>query len=144
MKKLATYAFALVLAWISIACGQLDDAADTVYTNGRIYTVNEVQPRVEAVAIKDGTFLVVGSNAEVEVVTGEGTEVVDLGGAFAMPGLIDIHGFHGMSTENRVYCELKGTFWEPTEEQILADLRACVEGYPAEVEWFIAEGTSEE
>jgi hypothetical protein len=57
-----------------------------------------------------------------------------------MPGLVDIHGFHGMSTENRVYCELKGTFWEPTEEQILDDLRACVEAYPAEPAWFIAEG----
>jgi hypothetical protein len=45
-----------------------------------------------------------------------------------------------MSTENRVYCELKGTFWEPTEEQILSDLRACAEAYPAEPEWFIAEG----
>ena len=140
MKKFATYLFALVLAWISVACGQQGEVADTVYTNGKIYTVNEAQPWAEAVAIKDGTFQVVGSNAEVEAVTGGSTEVVDLGGAFAMPGLIDIHGFHGMSTENRVYCELKGTFWEPTEEQILADLRACVEGYPAEVEWFIAEG----
>ena len=125
MKKLATYLFALVLAWISVACAQPGEVADTVYSNGRIYTVNEAQSWVEAVAIKDGTFQVVGSNAEVEAVTGGSTEVVDLGGAFAMPGLIDIHGFHGMSTENRRYCELKGTFWEPTEEQILADLRAC-------------------
>ncbi len=119
---------------------QQDSAADTVYINGRIYTVSEAQPWVEAVAIKDGKFLVVGSNAEVEAVTGDDTEVIDLGGAFAMPGLVDIHGFHGMSTENRVYCELKGTFWEPTEKQILADLRACAEDYPAEPEWFIAEG----
>jgi len=117
-----------------------EPAAETAFTNGRIYTVNQAQPWAEAVAIKDGKFLVVGSNAEVEAVTGNGTEVIDLGGAFAMPGLIDIHGFHGQSTENRVYCELKGTFWEPTEEQILADLRACAEEYPAEPEWFIAEG----
>ena len=116
------------------------EVADTVYTNGKIYTVNEAQPWAEAVAIKDGQFLVVGSNTDVEAVTGNGTDVIDLDGAFAMPGLVDIHGFHGMSTENRVYCELKGTFWEPTEEQILADLRACAEGYPAELEWFIAEG----
>ncbi len=117
-----------------------NQAADTVYTNGRIYTVNEAQPWAEAVAIKDGKFLVVGSNAEVRELIGADTKVVDLGGAFAMPGLIDIHGFHGMSTDNRVYCELKGTFWEPTEDEILADLRACAEDYPAEPEWFIAEG----
>jgi predicted amidohydrolase YtcJ len=73
-------------------------------------------------------------------VTGDETRVHDLDGAFAMPGLVDVHGFHGMSTENRVYCELKGTFWEPTEEQILTDLRACARAYPAELEWFIAEG----
>ncbi len=65
--------------------------ADTVYTNGKIYTVNEKQPWVEAVAIKDGKFLIVGSNADAKAVTGENTEVVDLGGKFAMPGIHDTH-----------------------------------------------------
>ncbi|MGB5296405.1 MAG: hypothetical protein WBP34_15805, partial [Thermoanaerobaculia bacterium] len=65
------------------------DVADTVYTNGKIYTVNEAQPWAEAVAIKDGKFLVVGSVTDVEAVTGGDTEVVDLGGAFAMPGIGD-------------------------------------------------------
>jgi len=116
------------------------ETADAVYRNARIYTVNEAQPWAEAVAIKDGRFMVVGSNEDIVSVTGNTTRVHDLGGAFAMPGLVDIHGFHGMSTENRVYCELKGTFWEPTEEQILADLRACAKKYPSEPEWFVAEG----
>ncbi len=44
MKKLATYVFVVVLAWISVGCAQPDEVADTVYTNGRIYTVNEAQP----------------------------------------------------------------------------------------------------
>ena len=65
--------------------------ADTVYTNGRIYTVDEARPWAEAVAIKDGKFLVVGSNADVEAVTGDGTEVIDLAGGFAMPGIGDTH-----------------------------------------------------
>jgi len=66
-------------------------SADTVYTNGKIYTVDEKQPWAEAVAIKDGKFLVVGSNADVEAVTGDGTKVIDLGGKFAMPGIHDTH-----------------------------------------------------
>ena len=66
-------------------------AADTIYTNGKIYTVNEEQPWVEAVAIKDGEFFVIGSSADIEAVAGEGTEIVDLGGQFVMPGLIDSH-----------------------------------------------------
>jgi predicted amidohydrolase YtcJ len=83
----------LVAALLVAGCTQqpAGEAADTVYTNGRIYTVNEAQSWAEAVAIKDGRFLVVGSNADVEAVTGEGTEVVDLGGRMAMPGLIDVH-----------------------------------------------------
>ena len=61
------------------------DAADTVYTNGKIYTVNEAQPWAEAVAIKDGRFTVVGSNASVEAVTSDSTEVVDLEGQLVLP-----------------------------------------------------------
>ena len=67
------------------------DAADTVYTNGKIYTVNEAQPWAEAVAIRDGAFVAVGSNADVAAVTGEGTNIVDLGGRMAMPRLVDVH-----------------------------------------------------
>jgi predicted amidohydrolase YtcJ len=44
--------------------------ADVVYTNGIIYTVNEAQPWAEAVAIKDGKFVVVGSVSDVEDETG--------------------------------------------------------------------------
>jgi len=65
--------------------------ADTVYTNGKIYTVNEKQAWVEAVAIKDGKFIKVGSNADVKSLIGKNTEVVDLGGKFAMPGIHDVH-----------------------------------------------------
>ena len=79
----------LIAALYMSGCGP--SPADVVYRNGRIYTVNEAQPWVEAVAIKDGAFQVVGSNADVDAVTGGGTEVVDLGGRMVMPGLIDVH-----------------------------------------------------
>ena len=65
--------------------------ADSVYINGKIYTVNENQPWAEAVAIKNGRFLVVGSNADANAVTGELTTVVDLNGQFLMPGIVDMH-----------------------------------------------------
>ena len=67
------------------------DVADVIYHGGKIYTVNKQQPWVEAVAIKDGKFLAVGSNADVKKMTGENTELVDLKGGFAMPGMHDIH-----------------------------------------------------
>jgi imidazolonepropionase-like amidohydrolase len=67
------------------------DSADVIYTNGKIYTVDDSNAWAEAVAIKDGKFVAVGSAAKVEAMAGEGTEVVDLGGRFVMPGLIDTH-----------------------------------------------------
>jgi len=67
------------------------DVADTIYTGGKIYTVNNAQPWVEAVAIKDGVFIAVGKSREVEKFKGKDTMVVDLAGKFAMPGLHDAH-----------------------------------------------------
>ena len=46
--------------------------ADVVYTNGKIYTVDKEQPWAEAVAIKDGKFLVVGSKADADAVAKSG------------------------------------------------------------------------
>jgi len=66
-------------------------AADIVFTNGKIYTVNRKTPFAEAVAVKDGKFMEVGSAQDIKRFVGERTRVVDLGGAFAMPGFIDAH-----------------------------------------------------
>ena len=89
--KLLTVVIVTVTAVASCTSPPSGDIADTVYTNGKIYTVNTAQPWAEAVAIKDGKFLAVGSTADVETVTGDGTEVVDLGGKFVMPGIVDMH-----------------------------------------------------
>ncbi len=76
-----------------LLCPQLAVAqdADTVFTNGRIYTVESDQPMVEAFALRDGRFLKVGSVEDMESVTGENTEVIDLEGQFVMPGFNDAH-----------------------------------------------------
>jgi predicted amidohydrolase YtcJ len=68
-----------------------EKAADSVFVNGKIYTVNKKQPWAEGVAIKDGKFIKVGTDEEIKGLISEKTEVIDLGGKFAMPGLIDAH-----------------------------------------------------
>jgi len=65
--------------------------AEIVFTNGKIYTVNIKNPFAEAVAVKDGKFVEVGSAKDIEKFVGKRTRVVDLGGAFAVPGFIDAH-----------------------------------------------------
>ena len=114
--------------------------ADTVYTNGKIYTVNHAQPWAEAVAIKDGKYIVVGSSEEVATVTGQSTEIVDLDGGFAMPGIGDTHIHAALVMPKRAFCGLPGTFYEPTEEQTINALKDCIANYPEDREWFIAAG----
>ena len=84
--------FVLVLvslfAFAGMAIGQV---ADAVYVNGKIYTVNEMQPWAEAVAILDGKFIEVGKDEDIEPHIGDQTKVFKLDGAFAMPGFTDAH-----------------------------------------------------
>lgn len=82
--RLAILAAALLLA----ACSA---PADMVLTGGRVYTLDARNPVAEAVAIRDGYILAVGSDAEMEDYIESGTEVVALGGRVAVPGFADSH-----------------------------------------------------
>jgi predicted amidohydrolase YtcJ len=65
--------------------------ADLVLLNGRVITVDERDSIVEAVAVKDGRILALGSTREIDALAGPQTQRVDLRGKAATPGLIDAH-----------------------------------------------------
>ena len=50
-------------------------AADIIFTTGKIYTVDDKNPFAEAVAVKDGKFIEVGSAKEIEKFVGQHTRV---------------------------------------------------------------------
>jgi predicted amidohydrolase YtcJ len=64
---------------------------DLILHSGRFTTLDPTRPEVDAVAVKDGRFVAVGSAREVMPLAGPGTQGVDLGGRRAIPGLIDSH-----------------------------------------------------
>lgn len=71
------------------------DAADTIYTGGEIVTINDKQPNAEALAVKGGKIVAVGTRAEVEKAhKGADTKVVDLGGKALLPAFIDPHSHY--------------------------------------------------
>ena len=74
--------------------------ADIVFTNGNIYTVSDKQPHAEAVAVKDGRIVFVGSNAAAKQYQGANTRVVDLKGATVVPGMTDAH-YHFLGVGHR-------------------------------------------
>jgi len=87
VNRIALAGLALLLA----ACAGTAKPADQVYTNGRIYTVNEAQPWAEALAVRGSDIVYVGDNAGAQAFVGKETTVEDLGGRFLMPGLIATH-----------------------------------------------------
>ncbi|MFT7652602.1 MAG: putative amidohydrolase YtcJ [Candidatus Azotimanducaceae bacterium] len=82
-----------ILALIAsvLAANQSFAEADLILTNGRIITVGEDFLVAEAIAVKNGRILDVGSAAEIGRLRDERTRVVDLNGKAVMPGLIDSH-----------------------------------------------------
>jgi predicted amidohydrolase YtcJ len=65
--------------------------ADLVLRNGKIITVDRDFSIRQAVAIRGGRFIAVGSDGDVRVLIGRGTRVIELGGRTVIPGLIDSH-----------------------------------------------------
>jgi predicted amidohydrolase YtcJ len=64
---------------------------DSIFTNGKIITADPDFSVVNAVAIRDGRFVAVGTVEEVGVLAGPSTVIVDLKGSTVLPGLIDTH-----------------------------------------------------
>lgn len=68
-----------------------DLVPDLIALNGRIFTMDAENAVAQAVAIKDGRFLALGSTAEIEKLAGPCTHRIDLGGRTVLPGLFDGH-----------------------------------------------------
>lgn len=66
------------------------DAGDAVLYNGKIVTLDARSSIAEAIAVRDGKVLAVGSSAEMRALA-PGARAVDLGGRTVIPGLIDSH-----------------------------------------------------
>lgn len=71
---------------------QISNTADTIYSGGKIITISDAQPTIEAVAVKDGKILAVGNADAVMKTAGENTRKVNLNGKTMLPGFVDSHG----------------------------------------------------
>lgn len=100
-------------------------AADAVYKNGFVYTVDGARSRAQAFAIRDGKFAAVGTNEAMKKLTGSDTKVIDLKGKMVMPGLIDthIHAVRGALTA-------LGVVFQPTSS--VDEIKAAVKKYIAD------------
>ena len=122
MRKtlIVLFVLLLILPWVQAKT----EPADVVFKNGNIYTANDRQPHAEAIAVKAGKIIFVGSNKDVAAYQGKDTRVIDLRGNAVVPGLTDSH-YHLMGVgEREMTLNLEGTM---TLEDFLAKVKEQVD-----------------
>jgi predicted amidohydrolase YtcJ len=87
MNRLAL-AFLLLLPLIAFAQSQ---KADLILIHGQVLSVDAHDTVAQAIAVRGGIILKVGSDAEIRALADPHTQVIDLKGHTATPGLIDTH-----------------------------------------------------
>jgi len=111
-----------------------DRKADIILHNGSIYTVDESFSRAEAIAVKDGRILAVGTSDEIlQKFTATGK--VNLKGKYVYPGLIDAHCHFLGYGNSLVHADLSGT---GSFEEIIEILKKHQALYPSE--WVLGRG----
>ena len=78
-----------IICFLLAASGAL--AADAIYVNATVITVDSGKPYAEAFAVTNGRFSAVGSNAEIRRLAGPGVKITDLKGMTVTPGFNDVH-----------------------------------------------------
>ncbi|MFR0692005.1 amidohydrolase [Enterobacterales bacterium AE_CKDN230030158-1A_HGKHYDSX7] len=106
--------------------------ADLLLHNGRFYTLDPAQPWAEAVAIRDGRLLAVGSRADMDHLIGPDTLERDLEGAFCMPGLHDMHTHPDLALAPRYADDLDVGIEDPTPEQLAKAIHDYAVSHPGD------------
>jgi len=83
------FAILFLLSALNLPATAANEDAGLLLFNGNVYTVNEKQPRAEAIVVKGGRILFVGSNNEAQKF--HATRAIDLHGRTLVPGLTDSH-----------------------------------------------------
>jgi predicted amidohydrolase YtcJ len=135
---------ALAAAMPSVACqgGQASNVepATLVIRNGRIVTVDEARPEARAMAVKGDTIAALGTEEEIKPHIGPGTQVIDLNGALAVPGLIDSHGhFNGIGQAKLGLELMAATSWDEIVAMVGDAVKKARPG-----EWIVGRGWHQE
>jgi hypothetical protein len=118
-------------AWsfFSIPAVAIQTSADLILHHGFVWTVDEAQPVAEAIAVRHDKIIRVGSNAEVMALRDDGARMIDLKGAFVVPGFNDNH-VH--------FASAASFFWNiqlmdvHTSDAFVARVREYVAAHPGE------------
>ncbi|PTR05801.1 amidohydrolase family protein [Novosphingobium sp. GV055] len=112
----------IAIALLASSSAQAAAPADLVLHHGVVLTVDQDDRVVQAIAVKGGRILAVGSDADIDKHIGKDTQIIDLAGRTVTPGLIDTHA-HLLENgaDELVFVDLSG---KTSAAQILAAVAA--------------------
>lgn len=120
----------------------MEQAAETLVLNGNLYTLNPRQPWAEALAIRDGKIIAVGSNAQIDEYRSGATQIIDAAGRMVLPGLVDTHCHLSMETVRELYSEFRAS----TVAEVQSAVRARASERPSDpviLAWALLIGSAE-
>ncbi len=131
MHRAKLTALSLLLASTAGCARQAYDRvpADLIFTNAHVYTVETDQPWAEAIAIRGGKVIAIGSSADIEKLRGENSRTVNLDGRLLMPAFGDAHNHPVFGGTAYSRCPL---YDGDTIEDYQRIIAKCVESSPGD------------
>ncbi len=124
------------LIWAGTNSQAQQPAADLVITGGKVVTMDRAQPEAQAVAIRNGRILAVGSDRAMQKFMAEGTQQLQLDGQFVMPGLIEGHGhFTGLGESLMMLRLQDAETWDEIVAEVAAAAESAIPG-----QWIVGRG----
>jgi predicted amidohydrolase YtcJ len=125
MRSKCILAAALLLSAVPVAQAAVTQAADTVYRNGVVYTVDARDSRQQSLAIRDGLIAYVGADTGIGAFIGPQTKVIELHGKMVMPGLVDGHQHPLQGGAALLKCNMN--YEQLQVAQMQAKIQACLD-----------------
>jgi hypothetical protein len=113
------------------------EPADLILINGKIVTVDAALPAASWIAVRKGRIAALGAEpTDYKRHIGDRTEIIDLGGALTLPGLIESHGhFTGLGASKMILDLTKARSWDDTVALVAAAAATAKPG-----EWIVGRG----
>jgi predicted amidohydrolase YtcJ len=138
-RKSLIFGLAAVLG-LAGACAQKPEPATFVVTNGKIVTMDAALPQAEALAVRGDKIVEVGTAKKIGRYIGPQTEVLDLQGKLATPGLVDSHlHFTGIGQAKLSLDLTKAKSWDDIVALVAAAAKQAKPG-----EWITGRGWHQE
>lgn len=131
----------LILIFIAHAIIINGQIADRVYQNAKIYTANVNNDFAQAIAVKDGKIIYIGTNNGISAHIDNNTQIFDVENRLIIPGIHDVH-LHPLEASSSISSSCQLDSQETDPENFISVMQACNNNTPNNNGWILGSGYS--